>query len=86
VDKFKKFGLTPELAERVTPPLVAECFANLECRLINTRLVNAFNIFILEVVKAWIDPAQKNPKTIHHHGYGTFAVDGKMIKLKSKKP
>jgi flavin reductase (DIM6/NTAB) family NADH-FMN oxidoreductase RutF len=86
VDKFKKFGLTTELAERVTPPLVAECFANLECRVINTRLVNAFNIFILEVVKAWIDPAQKNPKTIHHHGYGTFAVDGEMIKLKSKKP
>jgi hypothetical protein len=40
----------------------------------------------LEVVKAWIDPAQKNPKTIHHHGYGTFAVDGEMIKLKSRKP
>jgi flavin reductase (DIM6/NTAB) family NADH-FMN oxidoreductase RutF len=86
VNKFKKIGLTPELAESVTPPLVAECFANLECRVINTRLVNAFNIFILEVVKAWIDPAQKNPKTIHHHGYGTFAVDGEMIKLKSRKP
>jgi hypothetical protein len=38
------------------------------------------------VVKAWIDPAQKNPKTIHHHGYGNFVVDGEMIKLKSKKP
>ena len=86
VNKFKKIGLTPELAESVTPPLVAECFSNLECRVINTRLVNAFNIFILEVVKAWIDPAQKNPKTIHHHGYGTFAVDGEMIKLKSRKP
>jgi flavin reductase (DIM6/NTAB) family NADH-FMN oxidoreductase RutF len=85
-DKFKRFSLTPELAERVTPPLVAECFANLECRVIDTRLVNAFNIFILEVVKAWIDPAQKNPKTIHHHGYGNFVVDGEMIKLKSKKP
>ena len=70
----------------MTPPLVAECFANLECRVIDTRLVNAFNIFILEVVKAWIDPAQKNPKTIHHHGYGNFVVDGEMIKLKSKKP
>ena len=86
VDKFKRFCLTPELAERVTPPLVAECFANLECRVIDTRLVNTFNIFILEVLKAWIDPAQKNPKTIHHHGYGKFIVDGEMIKLKSKKP
>jgi flavin reductase (DIM6/NTAB) family NADH-FMN oxidoreductase RutF len=86
VDKFKRFDLTPELAQRVTPPLVAECFANFECRVIDARLVNAFNIFILEVVKAWIDPAQKNPKTIHHHGYGKFVVDGEMIKLKSKKP
>jgi hypothetical protein len=36
------------------------------------------------VVKAWIDPKQKAPKTIHHHGYGTFVVDGETIKLKSK--
>ena len=37
-----------------------------------------------EVIKAWTDPSQKNPKTIHHHGYGTFVVDGATIKLKSK--
>ena len=86
VDKFERFGLTPMPAELVAPPLVAECFANLECRVVDTRLVNKFNLFILEVVKAWIDPAQKSPKTIHHHGYGRFAVDGEMIKLKSKMP
>jgi flavin reductase (DIM6/NTAB) family NADH-FMN oxidoreductase RutF len=85
VDKFKKFGLTPVPAERVATPLVAECFANLECRVVDTRLVSKFNIFILEVLKAWTDPAQKNPKTIHHHGYGRFAVDGEMISLKSTK-
>jgi flavin reductase (DIM6/NTAB) family NADH-FMN oxidoreductase RutF len=86
VDKFKRFGLTPLPAKRVTPPLVAECFANLECRVVDTHLVNKFNLFVLEVLKAWHDPAQKNPKTIHHHGYGSFAVDGKMIRLKSGKP
>ncbi len=85
VDKFKRFGLTPAAAKRVAPPLVAECFANLECRVVDTRLVNEFNLFILKVLKAWIDPAQKHPKTIHHHGYGRFAVDGEMIKLKSRK-
>src|SRR5450756_721215 len=84
VDKFGKFRLTPAPAQRVTPPLVAECFANLECKVVDTRLVNKYNLFILEVLKAWTDPAQENPKTIHHHGYGTFAVDGKMIKLKSR--
>jgi flavin reductase (DIM6/NTAB) family NADH-FMN oxidoreductase RutF len=85
-DKFKRFGLTPMPAERVAPPLVAECFANLECKVVETRLVNKFNLFVLEVLKAWIDPAQKQPKTIHHHGYGKFTVDGETIKLKSRMP
>ena len=86
VDKFERFGLTPLPAQRVASPLVAECFANLECRVAETRLVNKYNLFVLEVLKAWIDPAQKNPKTIHHHGNGRFAVDGEMIKLKSRMP
>ena len=84
IDKFKAFGLTPAPAEYVSPPLVAECFANLECKVADARLVNKYNLFILEVLKAWTDPAQKNPKTIHHHGYGTFVVDGETIKLRSK--
>lgn len=84
LDKFEAFGLTPVPAHRVKPPLIAECFANLECKVADTRLVNKYNLFVLEVLKAWIDPAQKNPKTIHHHGYGTFVVDGETIKLKSK--
>jgi flavin reductase (DIM6/NTAB) family NADH-FMN oxidoreductase RutF len=86
VDKFERFGLTPVPAERVAPPLVAECFANLECRVVDTHLVNKFNLFVLEVLKAWSGPAQKNPKTIHHRGYGSFAVDGELIKLKSRMP
>lgn len=84
LEKFARCGLTPMPAQRVRAPLVAECFANLECRVTNTRLVTTYNLFILEVLKAWIDPEQKHPKTIHHHGYGKFAVDGKMIRLKSR--
>jgi flavin reductase (DIM6/NTAB) family NADH-FMN oxidoreductase RutF len=63
---------------------VAECFANLECTIADTRMVGKYNLFVLEVVKAWTDPRQKAPKTIHHHGYGTFMVDGERIKLKSR--
>ncbi|UTD25901.1 flavin reductase family protein [Bradyrhizobium sp. WD16] len=85
VDKFARFWLTPRPASQVAAPLIAECFANLECRVIDKRNVPRYNLFILEVVKAWTDPAQKNPKTIHHHGYGRFAVDGPMITLKSAK-
>jgi flavin reductase (DIM6/NTAB) family NADH-FMN oxidoreductase RutF len=82
-DKFAAFGLTATPATLVAPPLVADCFANLECRVVDTSLVNKFNIFVLEVLKAWTDPDQKHPKTIHHHGYGTFVVDGETINLKS---
>ena len=84
VAKFERFGLTPMPAERVGAPLVGECFANLECKVVDTGMVNKYNLFMLEVVKAWTDPRQKHPKTIHHHGYGRFAVDGEMIKLKSR--
>jgi len=86
VRKFEEFGLTAAPAGRVAPPLVAECFANLECKVADTRLVAKYNLFVLEVVKAWIDPAQTDPKTIHHRGDGRFAVDGETIKLKSKMP
>jgi flavin reductase (DIM6/NTAB) family NADH-FMN oxidoreductase RutF len=86
LDKFKRFDLTTQPAERVAPPLVAECFANLECRVVDTHLVNKFNLFVLEVLKAWFDPAQKKPKTIHHCGHGSFVVDGELIKIKSNMP
>jgi flavin reductase (DIM6/NTAB) family NADH-FMN oxidoreductase RutF len=86
VNKFKKFGLTPQPAELVSPPLIAECFANFECRVVDTSLVDKYDIFVLEVVKAWTDPKQKRPRTIHHHGYGNFVVDGRTIVLKSKMP
>jgi len=86
VDKFSTVGLTPVPAALVQAPLVAECFANLECRVVETRLVNRFNLFVLEVVKAWRDPAQKAPRTIHHRGYGTFTVDGEELKIASRMP
>lgn len=84
IDKFKTFRLTPLPAETVKAPLIKECFANLECKVSDRRMVNRYNMFILEVVKAWIDPAQKRPKTIHHHGYGKFVVDGPTVRLKSR--
>ncbi len=84
IDKFKAFGLTEKPATCVAAPLIEECYANLECRVVDARMVKKYNLFVLEVLKAWIDPAQKNPKTIHHHGYGTFVVDGPTIHLKSR--
>ena len=83
-DKFAAFKLTPLPAAEVRPPLVAECFANLECRVADRRLVNSYNLFILAVVKAWTDPGQKHPKCLHHQGWGRFAVDGPRLTLPSR--
>jgi flavin reductase (DIM6/NTAB) family NADH-FMN oxidoreductase RutF len=84
VDKFDAFGLTPVSAEKVKSPLVDECLANLECRVSDNSLVDKYNLFILEVVKAWTDPERKERRMIHHNGDGTFVVDGRTINLKKK--
>jgi flavin reductase (DIM6/NTAB) family NADH-FMN oxidoreductase RutF len=85
VDKFKTFGLTPVAASVVEAPLIAECYANLECKVIDRKLVTQYNFFILEVVKAWIDSRRKRPRTIHHQGEGVFMVAGRTIQLPSPK-
>jgi flavin reductase (DIM6/NTAB) family NADH-FMN oxidoreductase RutF len=84
IDKFKKFGLTPAAASCVEAPLIAECYANLECKVIDDKMVAKYNLFILEVVRAWIDPAQKHPQTLHHRGNGIFMVSGETMRLPSK--
>lgn len=83
-DKFKRFRLTPAPASRVQAPLIEECHANLECRVVDTKMVSKYNFFVLEVMQAWIDPLRKRPRTIHHMARGVFMVAGKTIKLPSK--
>ena len=83
-DKFAAFGLTPVPAALVAAPLVDECYAALECRVVDGRMVNAYNFFVLEVLKAWVERSVENTKFIHHRGRGEFAVDGEIIRLPSK--
>ncbi len=85
VDKFEKFHLLQEPASIVKAPLLTECYANLECRVIDMKMKAQYNIFILEVLKAWIRPTKKRPRMIHHCGNGVFIVDGNKIKIPSKK-
>lgn len=83
VDKVKKYGLTLEAAEEVAAPMIAECYANLECRVADPRMVESYCFFVLQVVRAWIDPAVKWPRTMHHRGWGEFMIAGKRRKLRS---
>jgi flavin reductase (DIM6/NTAB) family NADH-FMN oxidoreductase RutF len=84
VDKFEAFGLTPVAASVVDAPLIAECWASLECRIVDTRLMNRYNFFVLEVLKAWVDRARTDPRTLHHRGRGAFMMAGETIRLRSK--
>jgi len=84
IDKFKMFGLTTAAASKVKAPLINECYANLECRVVDARMAAKYNFFVLEMIKAWIDPSRKQPRTIHHLGRGVFMVAEKTIKLPSK--
>jgi flavin reductase (DIM6/NTAB) family NADH-FMN oxidoreductase RutF len=84
IDKFETLGLTPVPASLVAAPLIKECYASIECRVADTRMVNKYNLFVLEAVKAWVDTAQKNPRTLHHRGNGAFMIAGETVKLPSK--
>ncbi len=84
IDKFARFGLSAKPAKQVAAPLIDECYASLECRVVDTRAVNRYGFFVLEVVQAWVDPAVKEPRTLHHRGRGKFMVAGETIRLPSK--
>jgi flavin reductase (DIM6/NTAB) family NADH-FMN oxidoreductase RutF len=76
VDKFAKFKLSKEKGRKVSAPLIAECYANIECRLIDTSLVKKYELFVFEVVAARAAVSPKFPKTIHYRGDGEFMVSG----------
>jgi len=82
-NKFLAVGLTPVPAKRVKAPLIAQYYASLECKVVDAKLVEQYNFFILEVVQAWMDPTKKHPRTIHHQGEGVFVVAGRTIRLPS---
>jgi flavin reductase (DIM6/NTAB) family NADH-FMN oxidoreductase RutF len=83
VDKFQRFGLTAQRATKVAAPLIAECYANFECRLHETRMIPSYGLFIWEVVKAHVAISPKLPRTIHYRGEGEFMVSGNEISRRS---
>ncbi|WP_108661793.1 flavin reductase family protein [Acuticoccus kandeliae] len=83
IDKFAEFGLTAREAEKVSAPLIAECHAAFECRLHDDALVDKYDFFIFEIVKAHVAPVPAHPETLHYTGNGVFVLSGKTISRKS---
>jgi len=79
-DKFEKFMLTPVKGKHVKAPLIKECLANIECKVVD--IVEKHNIVVLEGVAAYFDNARKEKRTVHAVGDGTFIVDGRKLNRK----
>ena len=73
-------GLTPVPGKFVQAPLIRECLANIECRVVD--IVGKHNIVVLEAVTAYADAARKERRTLHAVGDGTFIVDGRRMDRK----
>ncbi|CRX37688.1 flavin reductase family protein [Estrella lausannensis] len=80
VDKFKQFNLTPLTGQAVKAPLIQECYANFECKLVDSSLIKKYSLFVFEVVKAHVATSPKFPKTIHYRGDGLFMISGPTVK------
>ena len=76
VDKFARFGLTAERGVNVEAPLIGECYASFECRLVDSSLIRKYSLFVLEVVKAHVASSPEYPRTIHYRGDGVFMISG----------
>ncbi|MGD9740180.1 MAG: flavin reductase family protein [Parvibaculaceae bacterium] len=84
VDKFALFGLTAAPASTVKAPLIAECYANFECKVTDTSLLDRYSMFVLEVTKAHVARAPRYPRTLHYRGDGVFMISGRNIDLSSR--
>ena len=76
-DKFARFNLTPMPGEVVKAPLIRECLANIECRVVD--IVRKHNIVVLEAVAAHVASSRREKRTVHAVGDGTFIVDGRRL-------
>ena len=76
-DKFAKFRLTRMQGKIVKAPLIRECLANIECKVID--IIKKHNIVVMQAVAACQDPGRKEKRVVHAVGNGTFIVDGRRI-------
>lgn len=79
-DKFLKFGLTPIEGQNGRAPLIKECLANIECKVVD--FIKKHDIIILEGIAAYFNSSKKIKQTLHAVGDGTFIIDGKKLNRK----
>lgn len=80
-DKFKEAPLTPLPAKKVRSPIIKECVAHLECKLVQTIPAGDHTLFIGEVLAAYVNEGVftktfniKRVKPVYHMGGDAFAT------------
>jgi flavin reductase (DIM6/NTAB) family NADH-FMN oxidoreductase RutF len=85
VDKFAVTGFSAIPAQKVKPPLIAECVAHLECKVADTVVVGDHELFVGEIVAAsitaeWFDHGLiPHGSFLHHLGGTNYACTGEII-------
>ena len=92
IDKFKESGLTPHPAKMVEPPLIEECAAHLECRVVETFKMQTHDLLVCEVVRAVADTELFDGKwipekfhTLHYLGGNNYGLMERAIEAHGKK-
>jgi flavin reductase (DIM6/NTAB) family NADH-FMN oxidoreductase RutF len=81
LNKFLEFGLTTTPSRYVAAPSIAECFANVECVVIDESMVSRYNLFVLQVKRIVFDESRVERRLIHHQGDGKLVADGELLDL-----
>ena len=93
VDKWERFGLSRQKAQKIKAPLINETFANLECRISQIVDMGASSLLMAQIVSAQVDDQyfadgklvfDGNLELLHHLGGDRFCVSNKMIFGKTK--
>jgi len=85
VDKFKETGLTPIKGREIKAPIIAECVAALECKVVKSVEAGDHTLFIGEVVSFQVregffkDTYTKNFKPILHLGGDRYHTIGEKV-------
>lgn len=80
-DKFKEAPLTAAPAKKVRPPIIKECVAHLECKLVQTIPTGDHTLFVGEIVAAYVKKGVfkktfnvKKVKPVFHMGGDSFVT------------
>lgn len=93
IDKFITFNLTTLPSKTIHAPLITDCLACLECKLIpEAHNQDKYDLYIGEVTAAWADPdvfsegrwhiTNDQKRSIHYQAGGTFFEIGNAFTVK----